>query len=486
MGIGLWQRFEASVENARRYENPYTDVTLDVVYRRPNGSVVRFWGFYDGGTCWKVRFMPDQIGAWTYAAAFDDGSPGVEGSFDCVASDVRGVLAQDEANPIWFGYRGGGHGLIRSLHVGDRFFAANWTDDERAAFLDWAQAQGYNMLSVASHYLNRDQPGRGQGWDTPTLWPLDAAQYRRLEMILDDLAQRQIMVFPFAGFFGRASNWPTEPRDQEAYIRYVLARLGPYWNALFNVSGPEPLLKGKNHIPIMSKGDLDRLGRLIRSLDVFGHPITVHNRTGDDAFLGDAWPSFGALQGPKTVDLAELSQGLLRNHHPARPLYAQETLWSGNQFHPDYTDEQLRKNAYVLIMSAAAINLADNGGPQPGMVGNSSSGFSGTLALADRRQGRHDILKRIWDFLETLLFYRMSPRQDLVSAGYCLAEEGMQYLVYLDAGGAVDVAVQDGPYQVQWINARDTANRRTGAPTLDGQGLISPSDREDWLLYLTK
>ena len=97
------------------------------------------------------------------------------------------MIATDETNPLWFGFRGGKHVLIRSFHVGDRFFAANWPETRRAAFLDWAQQQGYNMLSVASHYLNRNAAGRGAGWKTPDLWPLNASEYGRMEAILDDL-----------------------------------------------------------------------------------------------------------------------------------------------------------------------------------------------------------------------------------------------------------------------------------------------------------
>jgi hypothetical protein len=459
---------------------------LDVTYRRPDGSMVRFWGFYDGGTLWKVRFMPHQIGTWQYEAVFSDGAPGVVGHFTCVESGLPGMLSADAQNAIWFGYRGGGHALIRSFHVGDKFFAENWPHAERLAFLDWARDQGYNTLSVASHYLNRDQPGRGQGWKTPALWPLNAAAFRKLEALLDELAARRMVVFPFAGFFGRASDYPAQPREQERYIRYLLARLGPYWNILLNVSGPEPLLQSKKQDPLMSKADLNRLGQLIQALDVFGHPLTVHNRTGDDAFKDAPWLSFGTLQGPKTVDLGALSDGLLRNHHPNKPLYAQETLWSGNKFHPDYTDVQLRKNAFVIMTSAAALNFADNGGPRPTQVGTSSSGFSGTLALSDRRQQRHDILKRVWDFFESLPLYRLRPRQDLVSAGYCLAQEGEQYLVYLPNGGMVDVAVGDGPYAVWWINAQDTSDRQSGGQTYDGRRLVSPSDGDDWLLHLER
>ena len=480
--VGQWQRFEAALENTKEYANSYTDVTLEASYERPDGSVVRFWGFHDGVHTWRIRFMPDQIGTWKYTALFSDGTPGTSGTFACVESDLPGMLSADESNPLWFGFKGGNHCLIRSLHVGDRFFARNFADEKRKAFLDWAQEQRYNTLSIASHYLNRSEPGRGEGWDTPNLWPLDAAEYQRMEAILDDLAARHMMVFPFAGFLGRASYFPTDYEEQELYIRYTLARLGSYWNILLNVSGPEPLL-GKR--PMMSNSEVNRLGRLIRSLDVSCHPLTVHNRTGDDQFKDEAWLSFSTLQGPKTTDLSELSTKLLANHHPSKPLFAQETLWSGNQHgHPDYNDVELRKNAFVIVMSAAALNFADNGGPRPENIGNSSSGFSGSLELEDRRQWRHDIVKEVWDLFEELPFYRMRPRQDLASAGFCIAETGKQYVVYLANGGSVDVDVDDGTHTVSWINAQDTSDRRTGVPTSDGKGLAAPSDGDDWLLYL--
>jgi hypothetical protein len=487
--VGQWQRFERAIENAKPYVDHYAAVGLTVRYGRPDGSTVDAWGFYDGEGTWRIRHMPDLVGTWTYDARFTDGTPGASGTFVCVPSDVPGMISRDETNSMWFGYASGAHLLMRSLHVGDRFFAANFPDEARTAFLDWAQKQGYNTISVASHYLNRREAGRGAGWDTPSLWPLDAAEYHKVERILDDLAARQIVIFPFAGFFGRASNYPAGHADQALYVRYALARFAPYWNVMLNVSGPEPLLPREKQI--MPREEVVRLGKLIERQNVYDHLLSVHNRTGDDAFIGEPWTTYGVLQGPKTVDLGELSRKLLANHHPSKPLYAQETLWSGNQHgHPDYTDVELRQNAYVILMSAAALNFSDNGGPRREDIGNSSSGFSGSLDLADRRQWRHDILKGVWDFFQTVPFYRMRPRQDLVSAGYCLAEEGVSYLVYLPAGGAVCVAVPvaDGPYAATWVNARDTSDRRAGGKTRDGQGLTAPAgeEGEDWLLCLAR
>jgi hypothetical protein len=474
--VGQWSRFERTVENGKQYGDPYRDVTLQATFTGPDGKSTSVEGFYDGGKTWKVRFMPDRLGSWKYSAKFSDGAPGMESAFRCVTSKIRGMLSIEPGNPIWFGFRGGAHGQIRSLHAGDRFFAENWPADKRKAFLDWAQKQGYNMLSIASHYLNRDDEGRGRGWKTPDLWPLNAAEFQKMEGILDDLAARGFTVFPFAGFFGQKSDYPRDPAEQERYIRYTLARLGSYWNILLNVAGPEPNLPGSR--TWMADADVQRLGRLIKKLDVYQHPLSVHNRTGDDPYRDSDWTTYGTLQGPKTVNRKKLSQGVLESRHAAKPLYAQETLWAGNKFHKEpYTDIDLRKNAYVLIMSASAINFGD-------MNGDSSSGFSGTLEMKELRQNRHDILKQVWDYFDTAPFWRLKPRPDIVSNGFCLAEEGAMYLIYLESPGAVDVRVKGGPYNVRWVNAQNTKDVRKAADTTDGKGLQPPPGGDDWMLEL--
>ena len=487
--VGRWDRFEISLNNPAAG----SQAELNVTYKKPDGGSVNFWGFYDGDDVWKIRFMPDCLGVWEYSAQFSDGSPGASGQFVCVPSDIPGMISKDEANPVWFGFRGGTHVLVRSFHIGDCFFAdtdntvtgERWNPDMRMAFLDWAQKQGYKMLSVASHYLNRQSEDRGLGWQTPDLW--DAASqapnpeaYRKMERILDDLAARQMMVYPFAGLFGRDANFPRDEDRQDVYIRYTLARLAPYWNLLFMVGGPEPHLKSK---PYLSHDEINRLGNLIRSLDPFGHLLSVHNPTGDDYFRQEPWVSYVTLQGPKTLDRAELGEDHLRNHHPEKPLYAQETLWPGNILHirrcgRDYGDDGIRKNAYVMMMSAAAINFAD-------MDGLSSSGFSGRPDLELRTQSRHDIIRKVWDFFETIPFYRMTPRQDLVDNGSCLADDGHRVLVYLESRGVVKVSL-DGNFKAEWINAQDTLDRRDGGVVSSGQGLKTPEDGDDWLLELMR
>ena len=477
--VPLWGIFEGMLKHPEPPASPLRDVSLNGRFTGPDGREVEWWGFFDGGDIWRIRFMPDTPGTWRYEVVFSDGKARDGGEFEVVPSSIPGMLDRDQGNPQWFGFRGGRRVLVRALHVGDRFFAENWEVEKRRAFLDWAQEQGYNTLSIASHYLNRPEEGRGKGWNTPRLWPLDPAEYRKMEAILDDLAMRGIMVFPFAGFFGKRGNYPRESADQELYVRYTLARLGAYWNLLFNVAGPEPNV-GRGW---MAGDDVERLGWLISGLDVFGHPLSVHNRTGDDAYRDRGWLTYGTLQGPKTVDQKKLGEELLRNHHPRKPLLAQETLWSGNVNHiracgRDYTAGDLRRNAYVLEMSAAALVYADHDG-------NSSTGFSGTMELAERKQERHDIIRKVWDFFETVPYYQMTPRPDLVSRGHCLADDGQRILVYLSGPGPVDVELE-GEWIGEWIDGRESQRRVAYGVLRDGRGLRPPEEDGDWLLYLTR
>jgi hypothetical protein len=476
--VGIWDRFQVSILNTKSYADPYRDTELNVTFTRPDGKKIKFWGFYDGDSTWTIRFMPDMLGSWQYNASFSDGQLGKKGSFTCVPSDLPGMISQDEVNSIWFGYTGGKHMMMRSFHAGDRFFAANWPDHKRKTFLDWIQKQGYNTLSIGSHYLNRDADTRGRGWDTPDLWDnatreLKAAEYDKMEVILDDLAKREIIVHPFGGFLGANSDYPENNSDRRLYFKYTIARLGSYWNIMLNVAGPE-LAKWT-----LSESEVAKIGEEIKSLDVFDHLLACHQTSNKNFFKDQAWNNYDCYQGTKTHDLDKLYRELTQTFRSTgEPLYAHETLWSGNKYHPGYTDDQLRKNAIVINMAAAALNFGD-------MDGNSSSGFSGSLDLADRRQDRHNIVKNVWDFFESIEFWKMSPRPDLTTAGYCLANAGETYLIYLPEKGSIDISIEGGPYQVTWINAQDTNEHISGSKTTNGQGLLTPEHGDDWFCHLT-
>ncbi len=392
--VPLWGQFETSITNAQSYSDPVRNVTLRAFITKPDNSEVAAFGFWDGGTVWKFRYMPDQLGQWSYTLKFSDGSASAAGTFEVVPSQIPGRLTVLPDNKKWFGYPNGDHELIRSFHVGDKFFAKNWDDpnvdsdgNPRDEFLDWFQSQGYNTLSIASYYLNRNVSGRGLGWDTPSIWPIDPEEFRWLETILEDLAARRIFVYPSAGFFGRNSNFPTDTEDQEIYVRYITARIGPYWNQLLNVAGPESLGN------LFTQSEIHRLGQLIAANNTFDHLLSVHEFPEDTYFRNASWSTYITFQGYKRSSPQAVYDGLVSVHSGIKPVYAQEVFWAGNSLHQDFSPDEARRKAIAMLMAAVSINFGD-------MDGNSSSGFSGSLDLADRRQTLHDEVKRAWDIFE--------------------------------------------------------------------------------------
>ena len=233
-------------------------------------------------------------------------------------------------------------------------------------------------------------------------------------------------------------------------------------------------------------GTLRRLGKEIAASDVFGHLLSVHTKDIDRhhggvyPFRDEGWNSNVTFQGLETYSLDEKGRVLRKQHTGRQPVYAQETIWVGNDLQArGFSLEDLRKGMWVHMMSATAFNNGD-------MDGNNTSGFSGSLDFADKVQARHDIPKMIWDFMETVPFYQMRPRQDLVTEGFCLAEAGAAYLVYLPNGGRTDVDVERGrTYEVTWVNARNPAKQAPGGKTKDGRGLRAP-DTDDWVLHLRR
>jgi len=81
----------------------------------------------------------------------------------------------------------------------------------------------------------------------------------------------------------------------------------------------------------------------------------------------------------------------------------------------------------------------------------------------------------------------LEPRDDLASSGYCLAEPGREYLVYLPdgRGGTVDLSAATGTLRVEWVDPRTGASRPGDAVDGGATRAFSGPDASDWLLRLT-
>jgi len=156
--VPVWGRFEAAFTAARDYDNPLYDVPRFAVhFTSATGRKKTVNAFWDGGRSWKVRFMPDEPGAWTYVTE-------VKVADMVTLHDLRGTFrATQTANAKFDLYRRGAlrhpKGTYYLAHAdGTPFFwaactawngALKSTNDEWDRYLSDRVRNGYSVIQLA-------------------------------------------------------------------------------------------------------------------------------------------------------------------------------------------------------------------------------------------------------------------------------------------------------------------------------------------------
>jgi hypothetical protein len=169
--IPLWQRFEAVFDSETEYENPLYNVTdFFAHFTAPSGRILKINGFWDGGRKWKVRFMPDEEGAWSYVTTCSDTENHVlheiRGNFECVPANgsydihTRGRVIRQEGN------------YYMNHEDGTPFFwlaCTAWngglksTAEEWEHYLGQRAGLGYNVIQlVATQWRGCDANSQGE------------------------------------------------------------------------------------------------------------------------------------------------------------------------------------------------------------------------------------------------------------------------------------------------------------------------------------
>ncbi len=169
--VPVWDRFEVVLESSTAYENPLYEVPeFYALFTSPGGRTHKINGFWDGGTVWRIRFMPEEKGAWEYTTFCSDTLNGglhhQSGTFRCTEND----------SPLEL-YR---HGSIRTVpgsyylsHAdGTPFFwqgCTAWNGGLKSRAVEWEHylqqraGHGYNVIQlVGTQWRGCDTNGRGE------------------------------------------------------------------------------------------------------------------------------------------------------------------------------------------------------------------------------------------------------------------------------------------------------------------------------------
>ncbi|MDC7684182.1 DUF4038 domain-containing protein [Asticcacaulis sp. BYS171W] len=220
--------------------------------------------------------MPDAVGHWTYRTVSSvKRLDGKTGGFDC-APATNGSHGPVQVRGTHFTYRDG----TPYLPFGTTSYAwIHQSETLQQETLATLKASSFNKIRMAvfpKHYeYNHNEPGlypfarNAEGksdYDRP-----NPAFYRHLETRLADLRamgiEADLILFHPYDRWGYASMTPAQ---DDAYVRYLTARLSSFSNIWWSLANEYDLMKGK------TTADFERLLGLVAKHDPYEHLRSVH------------------------------------------------------------------------------------------------------------------------------------------------------------------------------------------------------------------
>jgi len=259
--------------------NPFTDAQLSAEFRLMNRSLF-CEGFYDGDGIYRIRFMPDEPGTWTYITKSNIKElNSKKGSFSCFVHSSGNHGPVKVRNTYDFGYADG----TPFYPVGTTCYA--WVHqpaelvNQTLASLAKTSFNKIRMTVMPKNYdvyINNEPPfypfegSKEKGWDFSRPNPDFFRNFEQKILELQKLGiEADIILFhPYD-----AGKWNLDKMNSDQalfYLRYLIARIAAYRNVWWSMA---------NEYDIMRKSDeeWEKYFRVIQTYDPYSHLSSIHN-----------------------------------------------------------------------------------------------------------------------------------------------------------------------------------------------------------------
>ncbi len=521
---------EWSFRTDHDYANPFTGVTVRATITAPTGTTSAIETFHDGDGTWRLRFNPNEPGAWAWRLESTPPNPDFarSGAFDVTPAETRGFLKSTPGETWGFAFESGEPAFIFGDTAYHLFGMAHNSDERLEAvrrFMDRRAAQGFNLLRIRLP-VSPFHPVDGYStWQTRSLWPWRGSEqaprfdqfnleyFRTVDAVvqhaetlgigIEMIMQAWGFEFPFNSRQIFTAEW------EELWIRYLVARYDAFSSVWFWQLQNEYEYYPNGDWNYAGSGVADRwamrIGHLVRRLGPHGHVIAIHN--------GPVSPSFGKrfASDPEVIDtvmfqtwgttgkddgwLAAGIEEVIDKSLGDWPGSAVLSEW-GYEFNPDlppmmlgheYCDaDHTRRGAWRGVMRGL------------GIIHGFENSWGPFQLLDEDQPGLAHLLQVRRFFTEIAPFATLRPVPGLVTGsderpGCCplaLATPDREVVViYLPIGGEVTPTGLTGEYASEWFEPR-TGDLAPG-PTWDSGPIGPPSppvgDRpDDWVLVLRR
>ncbi|MBC7327777.1 DUF4038 domain-containing protein [bacterium] len=460
---------EITFETTRKYDDPFNDVEVEVIFTEPDGKERIVPAFWAGDSCWKVRYASARVGLHRWRSVCSDSTN----------SDLNGregmleILPYEGNNPLFR------HGRIRPSqnkhyleHIdGTPFFwlADTWWmglckrlsfPEEFSLLTADRVKKGFSVIQIVAG-LYPDMPAFDERGANEAGYPWEQG-FTRINPSYFDMADLRLqhlirsgLVPCIVGCWGYYLPW-LGIEKMKKHWRYLIARYSAY-PVIFCLAGegimPYYLSQEPQKESEFQKKGWTEIARYVRETDPFNNPITIHptdsarNQVEDASLLdidmlqtghSDRWSI------PNTIRLLNSSYSA----EPVLPLINGEVCYEG--IGEACRQEVQRFMFWVSFLSGACGHTYGANGiwqvnTKEKPYGPSPHGMSwGNTPWEDAYQlpGSHQLglAKR---FLERYQWWRFVPHQDWVepagtmdnwNGAYCAGIEGELRVIFLPSG----------------------------------------------------
>lgn len=479
--VPRWEPHDFSFKADAKVPNPFM-VSLRAEVKGPDGKSFAIPGFFDGDGTWKIRVAPNAEGAWSLVTSSDlKALDGQKVEFTCVPQTnprVHGVLRTDPEHPHHFLYEDG-----------TRFFPQGYEYDWLWALdagkpaiptiertLDLISDHGFNYV-ILNTYAHDTGWRKGRtsdddfgppplyAWEGSNEQPdhsrMNLAFWKHYDRVIGALHHRGMQAHILIKVYNKAVKWPTRgSAEEDLFFRWLVARYAAYPNAIWDFSK-------EAH----NEKDLEyKLGRLrfLRENDPYHHLATVHDDDkANDSRAYDELTDFRADQ-----QHAKWRDVILRQR--ARRAWPVVNVEFGYEHGPGGIEDKTYgkvQEPEEVVRRAWEIAMAG---------GYTAYYYTYTawdvIRPLEAPKG-YALFKHFGDFWRGTRYWTLEPAESLVDAGWCLADPGREYVVFLNQPGpfSLTIAGATAPLKAEWFHPHTGA--RTPAGTVaNGTAKLAPPD----------
>lgn len=452
--------FELDDAEAKAHPNPYVSVNMHAEIRSPKHATFKLPAFWDGGRKLIIRFSPLDAGQWDFRitsnlARFD----GKLGQTEAVASEARGFIRPanlrhwkySEANKphLWMG------DTLLSLATMDRTKFEAIINDRAAREFTHIRTQlfGATAEDAKKAFPEAEKP--------------NPEYFRELDQRIQYLNKKGMVLDLM---LGQSNNqlrqlFPTW-QQRERFLKYVIGRYSSTNLTWMGLDEYESYTDGR--------ALLKEIGDYLKKNDPYGHPRSTFTEGSSAGLLSDGWMDFISYQ------TADDQACAVDRQFFTKPFVnfgiGAEDSGAGNTGKTDVDSDALRKRLWNVTMD----------GHYPSFANTGLSGAGGKLVDPKYTESPGSKAMKAWfEFFDWTRHWELDPYFE-VDGGRALALDGVEYIVYVEKPGLIEVIVEKHSYNVYWFNP--ITGETLQMKNFKGEKFVGepPTKTQDWVLQLSR